>query len=151
MRTEMGKEIASVCNFCAIGCGLIATVHNGEIINVEGNPDNPLNEGGLCSKGQAVIQEDTSPLRQTRVLYRAPGAAEWEEKDWDWALDRIAERIKETRDSTFEHKNADGTIVNRTEAIASFGSAVINNEENYLLVKLMRALGLVYIEHQARI
>lgn len=151
IKINYGQQISSICCFCSVGCGVIATVKDGEIINLEGDPDHPINEGALCSKGSAYSQIGTNSQRQTAVLYRAPGASDWEVKSWDWALDRIAQRVKTTRDETFVHKNQAGVIVNRTEAIASLGSAMINNEECYAIAKLMRSLGLVNLEHQARI
>jgi formate dehydrogenase major subunit len=107
-------------------------------------------QGTLCSKGASAIQVVNNPRRLKKVLYRAPRGTAWEEKSWDWALARIAARVKETRDKTFK-TTLDGRTVNRTEAIASLGGSALDNEEAYLLVKLMRALGLVYVEHQARL
>ncbi len=151
LKISGAKEFASVCPFCSIGCGVIISVKNGKVINIEGNPDSPLNEGALCSKGAALLQEANNERRLTKPKYRAPGSKEWKEISWEDALGKIAQKVKATRDSTFQHKLPDGTIVNRTEAIAHFGSAALTNEENYLLVKLMRNLGVTYIEHQARI
>lgn len=151
LRTATAQPVPSICYFCAVGCGVVAHVQDGKIINVEGDPDHPISQGALCSKGQSLIEMVYNPQRLKKVLYRAPGAAEWEEKSWDWALDRIVERARATRDATILHKNEAGVVVNRTEALASLGSAIYNNEECYTLVKLMRALGLVNIEHQARI
>lgn len=145
------QELTSVCNFCAVGCGLVVHSENGDVVEVEGNPDSPMNAGSLCAKGSAILQEHTSPQRLTKVLYRAPYDDKWQEKDWGWALDRIAQRIKQVRDETWETTNAAGVPVNRTQAIAAFGSAVLNNEECYLLTKFDRGLGLVYMDHQARI
>ena len=113
-------------------------------------PGHPISEGTLCSKGASAIQVVNNPRRLQKVLYRAPRGAAWEEKTWDWALERIAARVKETRDKTFK-TTVDGRVVNRTEAIACLGGSALDNEEAYLLVKLMRALGLVYVEHQARL
>lgn len=151
LKTASTTPVQSVCYFCAVGCGVTAYVRDGKLVTVEGDPDNPINQGRLCAKGMALREMATNPERLTRVLYRAPGATEWEEKTWEWALDRIVQRVKETRDATFEYRNEAGTTVSRTEAIASLGSAIVNNEECYLIGKLMRALGVVYIEHQARI
>lgn len=151
LKTASTTPVQSVCYFCSVGCGLTAYVRDGKLVAVEGDPDNPINQGRLCPKGMATREMALNPQRLTKVLYRAPGATRWEEKTWDWALDRIVQRVKETRDATFEYKNEAGTVVSRTEAIASLGSAILNNEECYAIQKLMRALGLVYIEHQARI
>jgi formate dehydrogenase major subunit len=120
------------------------------VINIEGDPNHPISEGTLCSKGAAGIQVVNNPRRLQKVLYRKPHGMAWEEKTWDWALERIAVRVKETRDKTFQ-TSVDGRVVNRTEAIACLGGSALDNEEAYLLVKLMRALGLVYVEHQARL
>jgi formate dehydrogenase major subunit len=122
------------------------------VVNAEGDPDHPINEGALCPKGMSVYQiSHNNPNRLTKPLYREPYGSEWKEVSWDFALDKIAQRIKETRDKTFETTNKDGKIVNRTLAIASLGSAAMDNEECYLYQKLLRSLGLIYIEHQARI
>ena len=150
LRRRIG-ETTSICPFCAVGCGLVAAAEGGRVINVEGDPDHPINEGALCSKGAGIAQISNSDRRLRDVWYRAPGATEWETKSWDWALDTIADRLKATRDQTWLATDAQGRKVNRTEAIASLGSAAIDNEECYVLVKAMRALGLVYIEHCARL
>jgi formate dehydrogenase major subunit len=124
---------------------------NRNVINVEGDPDHPINAGSLCCKGQSLFQVATSDRRLKGVMYRAPRSTEWEEVSWEWAINRIADRVKETRDEYFTHEDANGRVVNRVEAIAGLGGAALDNEECYLYGKLMRALGLVYIEHQARI
>ena len=149
-------ETPTICCFCAVGCGAIVAAQNGRVVNLEGDPDHPINEGSLCSKGMALAQLNTvdgavNRNRLQKVRYRAPGSSRWEEKPWDWALEQIARRIKATRDQYFIEKDSDGRTVNRVEAIASLGGASLDNEECSLLVKAMRALGLVYIEHQARI
>jgi len=146
------SEAATICPYCSCGCGLIiATGPDGHIINVEGDPENPQNRGALDPKSISVRQLSESPLRLKKPLYRAPGSARFEEKDWDWAITEVAKRIKATRDATFERANDKGVTVNRTPGIAFLGGAANNNEECYLVTKLARALGLVYIEHQARI
>jgi len=150
-KTEGATKTTSICPFCGVGCGLVAYTVNGKLVSVEGDPEHPINQGSLCSKGQAVFQVVTSPHRLKHVRYRAPGSDRWEEKPLDWALKTVAQRIKETRDSTFIAKSADGVPVNRTEALAPIGGAALNNEECYLIAKLMRALGVVYLEHQARL
>ncbi len=121
------------------------------MINAEGDPDHPINEGTLCSKGAALYQIVNNPKRLTKPRYRAPGAGEWKEVEWDWALDEIAKRIKKARDETFVNKNDKGQVVNRCDGIAHVGSAALDNEECWALQTMMRALGLAYIEHQARI
>ena len=150
LRIQYATESTTICPYCAVGCGQIVAVENGKVINIEGDPDHPINEGSLCSKGSALYQVANNPQRLTNVLYRAPGGNHWEEVDWDWAIERIARNIKTTRDAGWIGTE-NGTTVNRVEAVASLGSAAIDNEECYLLVKAMRGLGLVYIEHQARI
>jgi len=146
------KEAATICPYCSCGCGLlIATGPDGHIINAEGDPDNPQNRGALDPKSISVRQLSTSPLRLKKPLYRAPGSAKFEEKSWDWMITEVAKRIKATRDATFEKTNDKGVTVNRTPGIAFLGGAANNDEECYLASKLARALGVVYLEHQARI
>jgi formate dehydrogenase major subunit len=148
-------ESYTICPYCSVGCGLvIATDETGHVTNAEGDPDNPVNRGRLCPKAIAVRQLSTSPLRLHAVKYRAPNSDRWEEKTWDWAVSEITSRIKKTRDATWvATATVDGKAVpaNRTEGIAWLGGAANNNEECYLSVKLARALGVVYLEHQARI
>jgi formate dehydrogenase major subunit len=153
-RMKSAKHTTSICPYCAVGCGLIVSTDtkSGKIINIEGDPEHPVNEGTLCSKGSAVFQTTpANPHRLTKVLYRAPYSEKWEEKSWDWAITQIAKKAKATRDASFVTKNAKGQVVNRTEAIAHIGSSNIDNDECWALNGLMRSLGLVYIDHQARI
>ncbi len=147
------REVTTICPYCAVGCGIIVHVRDGKVVDTDGDPDHPINEGTLCSKGATLkaLSGDINPMRLTKPRYRAPGAKGWKEVSWDWALDEIAKRIKKTRDATFMAKNAKGQVVNRTDAIASVGSAALDNEECYIFQKFLRGLGLVYIEHQARI
>lgn len=161
------REVPSVCPYCAVGCGQLVSVRAGRIVNIEGNPDSPINQGTLCPKGAATFQLAVNPHRITRVWYRAPGATEWDKtKSLDWAMDQIAQRVKATRDATFREttetdlegrplRDARGNPVakrvNHTLAIASLGGATMDNEWNYLQTKLLRALGVVAIENQARI
>ncbi len=146
------KETVTICPYCAVGCGIIVQTRHGRVVNTEGDPDHPVNQGSLCSKGSSLYQiTHHNKNRLTRPLYRAPGSSRWEEKSWDWVMDKIANNIKKTRDATFMERNILGQIVNRTEGIASVGSAAMDNEECYVYQKLLRSLGLVYIEHQARI
>lgn len=151
LQTEGATETLTICPYCAVGCGMVVHTKDGKVVNIEGDADHPINEGTLCSKGAALYQWVNNPTRLTKPRYRAPGSAEWKDVEWDWALDEIAKRIKDTRDKTFVEKNAKGQTVNRTDGIASVGSAALDNEECYLLQKWLRSLGLVYIEHQARI
>jgi formate dehydrogenase major subunit len=145
------QETASICPYCAVGCGMIVGTANGKVVNIEGDPDHPINGGALCSKGSSMRQVADNPERLTKPLYRAPGSDHWEEKEWGWTLDQIAQRIKSTRDANWIEKDKEGKLVNRTEALAWLGGAALDNEECALSVKFARALGLVYIEHQARI
>jgi anaerobic selenocysteine-containing dehydrogenase len=150
IKTAGATPTTTVCPFCGVGCGQVVSTRRGHVVNIEGDPRHPISEGTLCSKGASAIQVVNNPRRLQKVLYRAPRGTAWEEKTWDWALERIAARVKATRDSTFQ-TSTNGRVVNRTEAIACLGGSALDNEEAYLLVKLMRALGLVYIEHQARL
>jgi len=150
LKTEGTTETTTICPYCGVGCGLIVSVRGGKVVNIEGDPDNPVNEGSLCSKGMALYQIAVNDRRLQKVRYRAPGSDQWEEKSWEWALPEITKRIKATRDATFKAKDGDKTI-NRTEGIAGLGGAALDNEECYLWSKLARSLGIVYLEHQARI
>ena len=151
LKTAGATNTTTVCPFCGVGCGQVVSTRSDHVVNIEGDPKHPVSEGTLCSKGASGIQVVNNDRRLKKVLYRAPGGKKWEEKSWDWALERIAAKIKETRDKSFQTKSKDGLIVNRTEAMACLGGSALDNEEAYLLAKLMRALGLVYIEHQARL
>jgi formate dehydrogenase major subunit len=159
LRIEGVREVPSVCPYCAVGCGQLVSVRNNQIINIEGNPESPISQGTLCPKGAAAYQLAVNPRRVTRVLYRAPRATEWETKTLDWAMNRIADLVKDTRDSTFQThwqtRDDRGEpvrkLVNHTLRIASLGGATMDNEWNYLQCKLMRALGVVNLENQARI
>jgi formate dehydrogenase major subunit len=150
---QSARSTTTICPFCAVGCGMIVYTDRktGKVINVEGDPDHPINEGALCAKGSALYQVAVNPERLTHVRYRAPYSDRWELKSWNWALDRIAAKIKKTRDRSFVSTNRKGLTVNRTERIGHVGSAALDNEECWLLQGMMRAMGLVYIEHQARI
>lgn len=154
LKTKYAKETTSICPYCAVGCGVIVHTSkkgDGRVINIEGDPDHVINRGTLCSKGASLAQLTENNQRATEPMYRAPYAKEWTKVSWDWALTEIAKRAKATRDASFEFKNAKGQVVNRTTAIASVGSAAMDNEECWIYQALMRAMGLVYIEHQARI
>ncbi len=145
-------ETTTICPYDGSGCGFLVAAENGRVVNIEGDPDHPVNRGAACAKGAALRQLSAdNPRRLSKVLYRRPGGAEFEEKSWDWAIDQIAHRIKTTRDATFIEKDSKGNAVNRTEVIANIGGAALDNEECYLLVKLARSLGIVYLEHQARL
>jgi formate dehydrogenase major subunit len=145
------KPTPTICPYCAVGCGILVYSDGKDVIYTEGDPDHPINEGSLCSKGTTLRQVYTSEKRVTKPLYRAPGSDKWKEVDWDFAIEKVAKNIKETRDSSFIQAE-NGMTVNRTDAIAYLGGAALDNEECHLLQKLFRAgLGLTYIEHQARI
>jgi len=154
LKTRYAKETTSICCYCAVGCGLIVHTSNrgdGRVINIEGDPDHVINQGALCSKGSSIKQLTENANRLTEPMYRAPNSDQWQKVSWDWALSQITDRIKKTRDAGFETTNAKGQTVNRTTRIASVGSAAMDNEECWIYQALMRSLGLVYIEHQARI
>jgi formate dehydrogenase major subunit len=145
-------EKATICPYDASGCGFLVSTENGRQVHIEGDPDHPINRGAACSKGASMAQLSAdNPRRLSKVLYRKPGGTEWEEKNWDWALREMAKRIKKTRDDNWTEKDGHERIVNHTEAIGNFGGSALDNEECYLLVKMARALGLLYIEHHARI
>jgi formate dehydrogenase major subunit len=148
-----GKETATICPYDASGCGFIVTAdENGKVINIEGDPDHPINQGAACAKGASLRQLSAdNPWRLSKPLYRAPGSSDWQSVEWEWALDNISRRIKTTRDASFISKDTDGNTVNRTESIACLGGSALDNEECYLLSKMTRALGVVYLEHHARI
>jgi formate dehydrogenase major subunit len=157
---KTGKQVPSVCPYCSVGCAQIVTVNDqGKIIDIQGNPDSPINQGTLCPKGAATYQFVNNDLRWTKVKYRAPGSDHWEDKPLEWAMDRIAELTKKTRDENFNEyqdmpDGKGGTIKKRvmnTYALASLGGATMDNEWNYAHQKLFHALGVVYLEDQARI
>jgi formate dehydrogenase major subunit len=154
LRIRWAKESTSICCYCAVGCGLLVHASKegqGRIINVEGDPDHPINEGALCAKGASIYQLAENEDRITAVWYRPPRSEKWEVRSWDWALDRLARKIKDTRDTTFTRFNAEGQEVNRVEGLASVGSAAMDNEECWIYQAMLRSLGLTFIEHQARI
>ena len=154
LQIQDAKETTTICPYCAVGCGAIVhTSKRGKrrTINVEGDPGHVINRGTLCSKGAALRQLAENSERVTQPMYRAPYSKEWKKISWNKALTEIAKRVKATRDATFEAKNAKGQIVNRTMGIASVGSAALDNEECWIYQALLRAAGLVYVEHQARI
>ncbi len=145
------KTVPSICPYCAVGCSTLIHVKDGEIVDIEGNPESPINEGTRCPKGADTFQYTVNPKRLTKTLYRRPYGTESEEVDLEWAMDRIAERIKETRDRTFVRSDDRGRQVNHTEAIGFLGGAALDNEENYLIKKFCVGTGIVSVENQARI
>lgn len=151
-RIEGATVTESVCPYCAVGCGLHIYTKGGKIIDIEGNPRSPINEGTLCPKGANSFQLAVNPHRVKNVLYRAPYSDNWETKSLDWALDRIAQRIYDTREEGFAAQNAEGQAINSVRNMGTLGGATLDNEENYLIKKLFSAgLGIVSIENQARI
>jgi len=151
LRIAGAETHPSVCCYCSVGCGLLVHTVDGQIVNIEGNPASPLNYGNLCPKGAAVFQLHVNPNRLTKVLHRAPGATQWEEWDLDRAMDRVAELVKKTRDETFIERDTSGKILNMTPSIFSLGGALLDDEWNHIHQKLMRGLGIIAIENQARI
>ena len=142
----------SVCPYCAVGCGQLIYTKAGQVIDIEGNPESPVNEGTLCPKGANAFQLAVNPHRVTHVLYRAPYSDHWEQKPLDWALDQIARRVKATRDADFTARDAAGRRLNSVRTVGSLGGATLDIEENYLIKKLFGGgLGVVSIENQARI
>jgi formate dehydrogenase major subunit len=151
-RIRDAKLFHSVCPYCAVGCSQNVYVKDGKVLDIEGNPDSPINQGKLCPKGSATFQYTVNPSRLTRVLYRAPYSDHWEVKSLDWAMEQIAQRVKKTRDETFVERLPDGREVNHTLGIAMLGGATLDVEENYLMKKLFNGgMGIVSIENQARI
>jgi formate dehydrogenase major subunit len=151
LRIKDAKVYPSVCPYCAVGCGTLVHVKDGQIVNIEGNPDSPINRGTLCPKGAATYQLHVNPNRAMKVLHRAPGATRWEEWPLDRAMDRVAELTKKTRDETFVEKTPEGRTLMSTLAVFSLGGATMDNEWNHMQQKLLRGLGIVAIENQARI
>jgi formate dehydrogenase major subunit len=143
---------AGVCPYCAVGCGQLLYTKGGQLIDIEGDPRSPINEGTLCPKGANTFQLSTNPHRVTRVLYRAPYSDRWETKSLDWALDQIASRVKSARDKDFVTRRADGRLLSSVTTMGTLGGATLDVEENYLIKKLFTAgLGVVPVENQARI
>jgi formate dehydrogenase major subunit len=156
LRIADSSESHSVCPYCAVGCSLIAYTRKQpdgsvSLLQIEGDPDSPVNEGRLCPKGATAMQLAVSQRRVETPLYRPAGAAQWQKISWDDALDRIARHIKDSRDRTFVTKDAKGNTVNRCEGVAFAGGAAFSNEEGYFATKVMRSLGLVHLEQQARV
>jgi formate dehydrogenase major subunit len=151
LRIARAETHPSVCCYCSVGCGLLVHTVDGQIVNIEGNPASPLNYGNLCPKGAAVFQLHVNPNRLTKVLHRKPGGTQWEVVELGWAMDRVAELVKTTRDETFLEKSQDGKTLMMTPSVFSLGGALLDDEWNHIHQKLMRGLGIVAIENQARI
>lgn len=156
------EERTNICCYCAGGCGSLCSVRDGELINLEGDPDHPINEGGLCPKGATMFQLRNivdpatgevvkNPDRVSKPMVRRPGSSEWEDITWEEAIQEIARHVKDTRDTTFVETNDDDLTVNFTPGIASLGGSQENSEEEYLILKAMRGLGIVAIDNQARV
>jgi formate dehydrogenase major subunit len=155
-RIDGAKEVHSLCPYCAVGCSIVAYTKQDakghtQLLQIEGDPDSPVNEGRLCPKGATAMQLAVSTRRVDKPLYRAPGSEKWQEISWDAMLDKLALRIKESRDATFVTVDAKGNTVNRCEGVAFAGGATFSSEEGYFAAKLMRSLGVVHIEQQARV
>jgi formate dehydrogenase major subunit len=152
LRIAGARESHSVCPYCAVGCSLVAyTDQAGKLLQIEGDPDSPVNEGRLCPKGATAMQLATAANRVEHVMYRAPRSAEWKKIGWDEALGMLAERVKDSRDRTFVTTDTSGRTVNRCEGVAFAGGAAFSSEEGYFATKLMRGLGVVHLEQQARV
>jgi formate dehydrogenase major subunit len=158
LKIAQASETRSLCPYCAVGCGtIIYTIGDKaknvtpQVVHVEGDPDHPTNRGTLCPKGSSLAQDILNERRLLKPQVRRPGGTEWEDISWEQALDEIAQRIKKTRDETFVEKDGKGITVNRLESIAFTGGCTDTNEFNFLVVKAMRALGVVHIENQARV
>jgi formate dehydrogenase major subunit len=151
LRIKDAKATPSICPYCSVGCATIVHTIDDQIVNIEGDKRSPHSEGCLCPKGAAIYQLHKNPNRATKVLHRKPGATRWEEVELDWAMDQVAALVKKTRDETFVEFMEDGTPVNHTTAIFALGGATLDNEWNHMQQKLMRGLGVVAIENQARI
>ena len=159
LRIAEARQFPSVCPYCAVGCDTMIYAKDGAILDIEGDPNSPINQGTLCPKGAAIYQLHVNPNRVTQVLHRAPGATQWTTIGLEEAMDMVAERVRKTRDETFaetyQGTNADGEpeekVLMATTAIFSLGGATIDNEWNHIHQKLMRGLGVVPIENQARI
>jgi formate dehydrogenase major subunit len=151
-RIEQADHVVqSICPYCAVGCGQLVYVKDGDVQHIEGDPSSPISRGRLCPKGQASKGYVQSPLREYKVKYRRPYGTQWEELSLDDAMELIAQRIIETRAATWEDETEDGNPANRTMGIGNLGGATLDNEENYLIKKLCVALGIVQVENQARI
>jgi formate dehydrogenase major subunit len=148
---EADHTVQSICPYCAVGCGQLVYVKDGEVSHIEGDPASPISRGRLCPKGQASKSYVQSPLREYKVKYRRPYGKTWEELSLDEAMEMIADRIVATRAATWQETTESGAPANRTMAIANLGGATLDNEENYLIKKLCVGLGIVQVENQARI
>jgi formate dehydrogenase major subunit len=158
LKIQRTTETRSTCPYCSVSCGVI--IHTlgdraknaiPQVVHVEGDPDHPINRGTLCPKGASLEQDIVNERRLIKPVVRRPGSDRWEDISWDQAIAEIADRVKKTRDGTFVEKDQRGRTVNRCEGIAFTGGCTDTNEFNYLVVKTMRSLGVVYLENQARV
>jgi formate dehydrogenase major subunit len=150
-RIKDAVSVNGVCPYCAVGCAQRIYIKSGQVVDIEGDERSPINEGTLCPKGSNTFQLTVNPHRQKQALYRAPYSDRWETVSLDWAMERIAQRVYDTRESTFIERDAEGNLLNHTLGMAHLGGATLDNEENYLIKKLFSNLGMVAIENQARI
>ena len=150
-RLQDAASVSSVCPYCAVGCGTLVHVKHGEVVDIEGNPASPINQGTLCPKGAGIFQYTVNPDRITHAMYRRPYGRDWEPVELDWAMDRIANLMHDTRDRSFIDRDTDGNVVHHCEGVGFLGGAALDNEENYLIKKLCVGAGVVFIENQARI
>jgi formate dehydrogenase major subunit len=148
---EADHVVQSICPYCAVGCAQLVYVKDGEVSQIEGDPASPISRGRLCPKGAASKNYVQSPLREYKVKYRRPYGTRWEELSLDDAMDMIVERFLQTREETWQEETEDGEPAKRTLGIANLGGATLDNEENYLMKKLLTATGVVQVENQARI
>ena len=151
LKIKGAKEIISICPFCSVSCHFIAHVKGGTVVSTEGDPGYPVSEGALCAKGATMLSMINSDHRLLKPLYRAPYSDKWEEKSYGWMIEHVARRIKDTRDKHFVTTNAAGQKVNRLDAMFHAGSSQMSNEEASIVVQAQRAMGIVNIDHQARI
>ncbi len=151
LKIDGAREVVTVCPFCSVSCHIMAYVKDGQLVGTEGDPDYPINQGALCSKGAALLSMTRNEHRVQKPLYRKPYSENWEEVDWDFALDRISQLVKKTRDENLNLKNAKGQVVNRLDAMFLLGTSHADNEECALAHQAMRSLGVVHMDHQARI
>jgi formate dehydrogenase major subunit len=151
---DADRVVGSICPYCAVGCGQKVYVKDEQIIQIEGDPDSPISRGRLCPKGAATKSLVTGKTREYKVKYRRPYGTQWEELSLDAAMDMIADRVIAAREASWQSKEGEGDdekVYNRTLGIASLGGATLDNEENYLIKKLLTGLGVVQVENQARI
>ncbi len=150
LKTEGAREIVTICPFCSVSCHIIASVRDGKLISTEGDPEYPINEGALCAKGASLLTMTQNEHRLKKPMYRAPGSTKWEEKSWEWTLEQIATRVKKVRDKDLLLKNDKGQTVNRLDSMFFIGTSHADNEECALAHQMVRGLGIVHVDHQAR-